>query len=299
MSQHDPSAPGPRHSQGWSTGAHPRSAHGEPGARPPEVPEPASVPDDWSPSGAYAGHHTSGYSGDPGGAPVAWLSTPKEPGGGPVAWDQHGTASGWSGRHPEPDPAASWNGNTTMSGAYRGSHADAEPTAWNGSPVPDRIPAEWNDAHVPDAVPQSWNSEPPTASWHAMPTSWNGSAPTAQPPTAQPPAAGWNAAPMSPPASAPVPARNGSPAPVDHGAASARTDEKVRRSPKLMLAAALVAAALAGGGVGAGLMAAFGGDSAATVPAAPDGGQIPGGQPPAGQAPDGAAPTATASKASN
>jgi hypothetical protein len=66
------------------------------------------------------------------------------------------------------------------------------------------------------------------------------------------------------------------------------------------MAAALIAAALAGGGVGAGLMAAFGGDSATTVPAGPGAGQLPGGQAPNGQAPgapNGEAPATQPSKA--
>lgn len=307
MSQHDPSAPGPRHAQGWSTGAHPsagaypRTAHGEPGGWAAEVPEPASVPTDWSPSGAYAGHHTSGYSGDPGGAPAAWLSTPTEPGGAPVAWDQPVagpgiSAPGWSGRHPQPDPAASWNGNTTMGATYPAGpepatwddrRAEVGPNTWNGSMVPDRVPAEWNDSQVPDSVPQTWNAEPPTAAWNSPSTSWNA--------PAEPPAAAWNS-PAGPETGTEPQSRNAAPAPADPGAGSGRTR---KRNPKMMLAAALAAAALAGGGVGAGLMATFGGDSATTVPAGPGAGQMPGGQPPNGQAPDGEAPTAQPSAASN
>ncbi|MEU4164380.1 hypothetical protein [Actinoplanes sp. NPDC026670] len=291
MSQHDPSAPGQRYSQGRPPGAHQRATHGETAAWSSEVPEPASIPTDWSPSGAYAGHHSSGYHGDPGGAPAAWLSTPTEPGGAPVTWDQpSGSAPGWSGRHPEPDPAASWNGNTTMS-SY-GYRSDPEPTAWNGGradPEParrntgyaDAEPTAWNGSSVPDRIPAEWNTEPSTASWNAPSTSWNNPAATS---------AATSAAPTSPPAAE----WRGNPAPADHGAASPRTEEKVRKNPKLMLAAALAAAALAGGGVGAGLMAAFGGDPAATAPAGPGAGQMPGGQPPNGQA-----PTAAPSQAAN
>ncbi|WP_433793184.1 hypothetical protein [Actinoplanes sp. CA-252034] len=233
MSQHDPSAPGPWHSQGRPA----RSGHGEPVAWSSEVPEPASVPNDWSPSSAYAGHHSTGYLGEPAAAPVTWHDP--------------GAAPGWSGRHPEPDPAASWNGNTTMGPAYR------------SSPMPDRIPAEWSQSPVPDSVPQSWHSEPPTAGWNAAPASSFSE-------RTEPPVRAWNP----------------DPAPIDLGVVSARTegrgmspDRTARRSPKLMMAAALAAAALAGGGVGAGLMAAFGGDSTVTVPAGPGAGQVPGGQP--------------------
>ncbi|BEL10172.1 hypothetical protein Q0Z83_083630 [Actinoplanes sichuanensis] len=287
MSQHDPSAPGQRYSQGRPPGAHQRTTHGETAAWSSEVPEPASIPTDWSPSGAYAGHHSAGYHGDPGGAPAAWLSTPTEPGGAPVAWDQpSGSVPGWSGRHPEPDPAASWNGNTTMSS--HGYRTDPEPTVWNGGhvdPEPARRstgytdvePTAWNGSSVPDRIPAEWNT--PSTSWHT-------SAATSAAPTS-PPTAAWHA----------------SPAPVDHSAALPRTEEKgvapdrtagrARKSPKLMMAAALTAAALAGGGVGAGLMAAFGEDRAATAPAGPGAGQMPGGQPPDGQAPD-AAPSQAA-----
>ncbi|GIE81088.1 hypothetical protein Aph02nite_70380 [Actinoplanes philippinensis] len=235
MNQYDPSAPGPRHSPG------------RPAGWPSEVPEPATVPTDWSPSGAYAGHHSTGVT----------------PVGAPTAWDRAGSAPGWSGRHPEPDPAASWNGNTTMGPAYRGSHT--EPTAWNGGypaahsagPVPDRIPADWNSAPVPDSVPPSWHAEPPAATWNTDPEPIDlGVIPTRDE------------------------VRN-------HGRTTESPNRTARRNPKLMMAAALAAAALAGGGVGAGLMAAFGADTAATVPPGPG----------AGQPPNGQAPTTSPSKA--
>ncbi|HWS38741.1 MAG TPA: hypothetical protein VN408_39140 [Actinoplanes sp.] len=57
-----------------------------------------------------------------------------------------------------------------------------------------------------------------------------------------------------------------------------------RRNPKLTLVAALIAAALAGGGVGAGIVAFTGGGAASSAPAAPAGG-VPGGPAPDGQAP--------------
>jgi hypothetical protein len=330
MSQHDPSAPGRRHSHGRPAGARPRSAHGEPGSWPPEVPEPVSVPTDWSPSGAYRGYHPSALTGEPGAAPAAWLPAPTVPGGPPAAWEQPGgftlrsdpgSTPGWAGRQPETGPGVSWNGDTTMSGAgYRGSQSDPEPaswsggyadpvpshrdghvegeqTAWNGSPVPDRIPAEWHDSPFPDSVPPSWNTDPPAASWHAPSTAWN-AAPV------EPSATSWNGPSATTgnaaPGAAPVTAWH---AKADSGAASARTEEKVanpdrtagraRRSPRLRMAAAMAAAALAGGGVGAGLTAAFGGDGAVTVPADPGIGRAP-----AGQASTGEPPTAQPSKAS-
>ncbi|MEV4277291.1 hypothetical protein [Actinoplanes xinjiangensis] len=330
MSQHDPSAPDRRYFPSRPAGAHPRGAHGEPGSWPPEVPEPASVPTDWSPSGAYRGHHPSGRTGEPGAASAAWLPGPTMPGGVPASWEQAsgftprsdpGSTPAWAGPQPETGPVVSWNGDTTISGSgYRGSHADPEPAAWSGSPVPDRIPAEWHDGPFPDSVPPSWNTDPPAASWNAPSTAWNAAPvePSASwnRSAAEPSAASWNRSAAEPAVASwnGPSATTGNAAPgatpvtdwqakVDLVVASARTEGKVanpdrtagraRRSPRLRMAVALAAAALAGGGVGAGLMAAFGGDSAVTVPA--DSGI---GQAPAGQAPTGEPPTAQPSKGS-
>jgi hypothetical protein len=163
MTQHDSFAAGQRP---W----HSRES------RPSEVPDPETVPTDWSPGTRYADYPTAG--GTPG-----------------------------------------WNG------AAVGAHV------YSAGPVPDRVPAEWQHP-----APPSWN----TPSRHAAPEP-----------------AGWGAGPDrgrsarthtgSPMVVTPQPA----PPTVTPDPAA---DRPGRRS-KLMTAAYLAAAALAGGGVGAGIMA--------------------------------------------
>jgi hypothetical protein len=148
-----------------------------------EVPDPGSVPADWSPSSGYPGYPmTTG-------------------------------APGWSGRQPE------WNDDTAV-----GAHV------YGAGPVPDRVPAEWNDP-----APPSWN----TPSRHAAPEP-----------------AGWgigvdHARVSRTPAGSPVVVR---PQPAPPTVTPDQAADRSRKNPKLMMAVYLAAAALAGGGVGAGLM---------------------------------------------
>ncbi|GGN70779.1 hypothetical protein GCM10010112_37640 [Actinoplanes lobatus] len=290
MTQHDPSARGPvpRYS------AQARTSHGEWANRPSEVPDPQSVPADWSPSGmTHAGTPGAGYADYPV-HPAASGSAHAASGGAHASWEHaadQAAAPGWTGYGPEADPAAGWNGNT---GAWTG---DGRTAAWNGGPIPDRVPAEWS------------TPEPPTAAWNAVPEphppAWN---------NAEPPAPTWNAAAEAAPAwGAVVPRPHADPpahrhptatpavwettaAPTVHDAPAPRSASGARtpKKSKLIFAGALIAAALAGGGAGAGIMAAVGGDSAATAPA----GQPPNGQAPGQAPPDGQAPTAQPTKAS-
>ncbi|GGN41126.1 hypothetical protein FHR83_006892 [Actinoplanes campanulatus] len=226
MTQHDPSARGPvpRHS------AQARASHGEWAHRPSEVPDPQSVPADWSPSGmTHAGTPGAGYADYP--------------------------ADAWTGA--------------------------GQPAAWNGGSIPDRVPAAWSTPEPAteqwtEPHPPAWNNaaaEQPSSTWNAAPEAapaWGAVVPR---PHAHPPAtpAVWE------PTAAPAAGR---PPAVPGSASGARTPKK----SKLIFAGALVAAALAGGGAGAGIMAAVGGESAATAPA--------------GQPPNGPAPTAPPTKAS-
>lgn len=243
MTQYDPSAQGPgrRYSQ---DGRYPVHPHTESSSRPPEVPDPHSVPTDWSPSGTtHAGSAYAGYgrtTGEPGGAPAAWLSAPREPGGAHAAWEQ-------------------WNHPAVP---------DSVPPSWTTSSQ-EQPTARWNTpARNPEPSTAAWNaaaSEPSTAAWNT--------------PASAPSASGWNGAGRRTNtdffARSPV-------APAATPATGTTADRGTRKNPKLTIAVAMIAAALAGGGVGAGIMAAVGGESAASAPAAPTGDQAPAAQPSAG-----------------
>lgn len=204
--------------------------------------------------------------------------------------------------------------------------SDADRNPWKVTPVPDRVPTEWNGSTIPDSIPPSWDetrhryaAEPwRTAEPDPATERWDSA-------LSEPSTETWGASRTGRPDSA-RPVRDGRPSAVvpwsgaltrTHAGSSAATEPRVaggpgvppaserRRNPKLALAGALIAAALAGGGVGAGIMAVLGGDTAATAPAAPAGGapgsapdgQASDGRASDGQEPDGQAPTAQATQA--
>ncbi|MBO3743760.1 hypothetical protein [Actinoplanes flavus] len=208
MTQHDPSARGPvpRYS------AQVRPAHGEWANRPSEVPDPQSVPIDWSPSGmTHAGTPGAGYADHPAhssGAPSSGAPSSGAPSGvapSGVAYSGAGQSSGaqsgvaqsgvaYSGAAQSGGGRAGWGDTTgrTAAPGWTGHSPETDPAAgWNGGTAAwtgDGRPAAWNS--IPDRVPAEWSTpEPPTARWtEAHSPAWNNAG-------AEPPEVTWHAAP--------------------------------------------------------------------------------------------------------
>ncbi|BBH65852.1 hypothetical protein ACTI_25370 [Actinoplanes sp. OR16] len=210
MTKHDPYAPG------RPSGAYPRAPHGEPATWPTEVPDPNSVPADWSPTASFspsagpfspsagssapetASSFPPATAGEqPGGAHAAWLASPAEPGGAHASRDDPGSVadpwaatgasapSAWPPASAPPssydDPGAGWN-DTTWSAAAGVAPQSPVPQPWTRE-----VADSWNTGRpmptrVPDAVPPSWQSaEQPTATWN-VPRDLTEPSPAWQPP---------------------------------------------------------------------------------------------------------------------
>jgi hypothetical protein len=266
-----------------------------------QVPDPDSIPADWSPAGAIpaSGGPSPGRNGIDSsvsdGVSPSWRV-----GAGPVA----DGAAAWDATAEWGSPSSSWN-----------SVPDAIPPSWSGPPSQDHmrrggnsggaepVTAAWDRdaapwpaaAHLPVPTDRTHADLPrtevvaPTHLARSAEATSSHLARSAEPAPADLARSGGagpaypapeGAARAGPPGSIDLTMATGSPVSTGDGPELAGGKGKggrgrrVDRKAKLVFAAALAAAALAGGGVGAGIMAAIGGDTSATapaVPAAPDG----------------------------